>query len=481
MELLLDYVQNSRVSISRLQSEIRDERGEELPRRKVYGVLKEFARAFFEQGLQPRMVALSGLRGVGKTTLMWQTALYVHERAYVEDVFFFSIDDLKRLGARLFDVINVLEKEIFGCALNEMKSRIMILIDEIHEADEWQRDLKILYERGKKIFVLVTGSSALLLRSSSDLASRWTLLKIYPFDFCEFLMARSWLQSPREILYPLEGLSETLRDALFYASDYKEIKTVVREAGESIRSYLGKAENLLEQEISVLADDYIYYHNIARFVSVLNKALIVDRVLLLFDRILWKDIPRLGQELFDTANRLLSRLALSDQVHFQTLSKDFGIRESEVEHVITSLRQAEILNVFLPHAGMRSKTGRLQKAFFMSPSLRMALHMRLYRAKLTADLKARLYEDIVAMYLKKNLPEGLVSFGFGKAKNPDFVIETMDAPVLMEVGTGKSTAAQITNYGACRYGLVINARADEPKFDDNNEILFLPLSWMLLS
>jgi len=424
------------------------------------------------------MVALSGLRGVGKTTLMWQTANYIYQN-HSTKIFFISVDDLNRLNANIYDVINILEKEIFKCPLNELNERVMLMIDEVHEAKEWQKDMKILYEKGKKFFVLITGSSALLLHSSSDLASRWTLMKIFPFRFPEFILAKSWLKNPNGILFPIKGIADELKNALFYSSNYYEAKKIILNKEKQASSYLKEAQNRTGQDTSSLLDEYISYHNIARFLPLSNKTLIIERVLALFERILLKDIPE-RVEYFEIFNRILFRLALSDEINFQTLSKDFRIKETEIEKIIVTLNNAEILNVFLPHGGARSRTGITQKAFFMSPSLRHALLSRIYGNRLKEELISKLYEDIIAMYLKRTLAEGIVTFGFGKQKNPDFVIETMDSPVLVEVGVNKTSSSQIKSFGNYRYGIVINSKTNQVRFDDLNKVIFIPLNIVLL-
>ncbi len=476
---LIPYIRNNKITQSRLNGKIRDEKDRKLPKRNAFVLLKKYAKDFFTKGLQPRMIALSGLRGVGKTTLTWQTADYVYKN-HTTQIYFISIDDINRLNANLYDVFNALET-VLGCSLNDLNKKIMLIFDEVHEAENWQKDLKILYERSKKIFVLATGSSALLLHSSSDLASRWTLMKIFPFRFPEFILAKTWLINPPNQLFPPKRLAHQLKEAFFFATDYQSVKSVILSKQKQIEAYYQQTQNLTGiNDINTLIDEYISYHNIARFLPISNKILITERILALFERILIKDIPQIDMEYFPIFNRVLFRLALSDEINFQTLSKEFNIKESEIEKVINTLNQAEILNIFLPHGGVRPKTGKTVKTFFMSPSLRRALYSRIYGEKLTADLRAKLYEDTVAMYLKRILSQGIVSFGFGKKKNPDFVIETMDKPVIMEIGTGKKTSTQIKTYGNYRYGFLINTTIEKPEFDDTNHIIFIPLKWILL-
>jgi len=312
------------------------------------------------------------------------------------------------------------------------------------------------------------------------LASRWTLMKIFPFRFPEFILAKSWLINPKNQLFPPKGLAYQLNNTLFYGYNYKETKNRLIHHQKQIEEYFSKIQKNISKNIDALIDEYISYHNIARFLPINNKILVIERILSLFERILLKDLPQTDPEYFHIFNRILFRLALSDEINFQTLAKEFKMKETEVEKMVNILNQAEILNVFLPHGGIRPRTGKTVKTFFMSPSLRRALYARIYGDKIDKNLRAKLYEDTLAMYLKRILSQGIVSFGFGKKKNPDFVIETMNQPVLMEVGINKKTSNQIKTYGNYRYGIIINATMQNLEFDDNNRIIYMPLKWFLM-
>ncbi len=476
---LIKYLKSNKVTKSRVEGEVRDEQGRKLPHRNAFVLLRKYTKEFFTLGTHPRMIALSGLRGVGKTTLAWQTAYYVYNNITTE-IYFISIDELNALNATIYDVINALE-EVLGCHLYELDRKIMLIIDEVHDAPNWQRDMKILYERGKKIFVIATGSSALLLHNSSDLASRWSVIRIFPFSFTEFILAKSWIKNGHKLLFPTKGLANSLKQTLFYSENFMELKELLQSKQSNISDYFSNIERILNSKIQDLIDEYISYHNIARFLTITNKVLIMRRILELFDRILIKDIEEANQNLRLIFMRILFRLALSDEINFQTLSKEFRIKETEIEQVITTLNNAEILNVLFPYGGIRSKTGISRKIFFMSPSLRRALFSRIYgySNKLNNTLRAKLYEDITAMYLRKYL-SGEVSFGYGKKKNPDFIIETIDKPMLIEVSTGNKKSTQIVNFPDYRYGIIISSKFNNITFDDDKKILFLPIKWFLL-
>ncbi len=57
-------------------------------------LLKEISKGYFTNWRHPRMLGLSGLRGTGKTTLLWQTAKYIYESKLNREIYFFNVEDL---------------------------------------------------------------------------------------------------------------------------------------------------------------------------------------------------------------------------------------------------------------------------------------------------------------------------------------------------------------------------------------------------
>lgn len=478
MDIALQYVRQSKVTRSLLEGKVRDGRNEKIPHRHAYVLLRSHARHFFTQRQPPRMIALSGLRGVGKTTLAWQTANYVYHH-FTKSIYYINVDEIVRYDLSILDVINALEEHLKR-PLTALDTPIMLIFDEVHEAAHWQKDLKILYDRSDMVFVIATGSSALQLHNSPDLATRWYLLKIYPFSFSEFILARSWMLSPHRLIFPIRGLSATLRDALLYAQSFEAAKKALDARIKQVQKYLSTIETHFDAPLQHLVNEYISYYNIARFLPFQNKIIIIDSILELLNRIFSEDIPHSTPLQIGLYHRLLRRIAESDTVHLQTLSKEFRISEIEVEHFISTLTQAEILLTLYPHGGIRTKTGMLRKPLFLSPSIRRALFSQPYRNRIPISLKAKLYEDITAMYLRRILSEGLLNFGYGKKKNPDFVIETHNSPIIIEVGQSKRSTAQITQYGPYRYGILLNAKYQTVDYDPTHRVIHLPLSWFLL-
>lgn len=262
---LKHYLQTNTATRSRLLAETSDEWEQPLPKRHLFVKLRQYARAFFEAGSEPRMIALTGLRGVGKTMLMWQTASAIYPH-HCRQLYFIHLNELNRLGASLFDAIQVLEKDILRQPLPELDSPIVLLLDEAHDVEGWDKDLKILYDKCKKAFVLATGSSALLLHQSPDLATRWTLLRLFPFRFTEFIHAKSWQRDLQNQLLPDKGLGASLKQILFFSKDHRAVLKGLRELQPRITAYLDAIGAYFPQQpLQHLMHEYISYHNIARF------------------------------------------------------------------------------------------------------------------------------------------------------------------------------------------------------------------------
>jgi hypothetical protein len=84
------------------------------------------------------------------------------------------------------------------------------------------------------------------------------------------------------------------------------------------------------------------------------------------------------------------------------------------------------------------------------------------------------------MYLRRVLTDGIISFLSGNDEaNPDFVIETRDKPIILEIGTNKTSLRQLTKTNVkYRYGLLVSNGVAEPTLKD--DFIQIPLSWFLL-
>ena len=145
------------------------------------------------QDAESKIIVLPGLRGVGKTTVMLQLYQYLTRGWKIpqQRVLYFSADELTEyLGARISDVITVFVEDVLQTSLVKLDEPIFILIDEAHYDDHWSAAAKIVYDKTKKVFMVLTGSSALSLEMGVDLARRADREIVFPLNFSEHLLLK---------------------------------------------------------------------------------------------------------------------------------------------------------------------------------------------------------------------------------------------------------------------------------------------------
>ncbi len=462
MNKIEEIIINSKVTLSDIQRNLdRLLKKEHFRPRADLKFLQEISKGFLTDWVHPRMLALSGLRGTGKTTLLWQTAKYIYENNLNNEIYFFNVEKIIKKGIDIFDISEAMEK------MPEFEKQTVLLFDEVHEDDGWSKSMKILYD-SNGAFIICTGNSTL--QHTTDLATRMHILHTFPLQFTEYVTISKNKQLDNEI-----EIKKTLKSALFFSKNINEFKNKITKIIPQITEFYNSLENSDE-----LILKYIKIHNITRFTTIENQEIVMRGIEKLFKRVIAEDIPKIIRKNYRYKNseKLLLRLAVSDEINLQSLSQVLGISADEINENIDILEDAELLNVLLPFGGYDTKINKNKKAFFMSPSVRLALHSKMFEEN--KQLYSKLYEDIVVMYLRRFYNNAMLSFSSQKkGKNPDFVIETLPDPILIEVGTNKKSIKQITesniNY---RYGIIINAETDDIKYEKN--IVVIPLKWFLL-
>ncbi len=142
-------------------------------------------------------LGITGLRGIGKTTLLLQLA---SECGGV----YFSADDRNLRGAEIYEVIKALSSA----------GHKNIFIDEIHAKPGWDADLKSAYDEGLA-YVAFTGSSAIEIKTlKADLSRRIVLERLKPASF------REWLSIRQNTDLPLLDMETLVRDKAKLAKNF---------------------------------------------------------------------------------------------------------------------------------------------------------------------------------------------------------------------------------------------------------------------
>lgn len=152
-----------------------------------------------------KMAFVSGPRQCGKTTM---AKMMLKDRG---DGSYYNWDEIKFRRQWKLNPSALLSEEI-------KNHKLLLVLDELHKAKLWKRDLKGLYDTSdNSADILVTGSARLnVYRKSSDsLLGRYYHFRLHPFSLAE-LLHEPW-QHPDDLLMLLfSGVKNVSADAQIY-------------------------------------------------------------------------------------------------------------------------------------------------------------------------------------------------------------------------------------------------------------------------
>ena len=145
------------------------------------------------------VVLLTGLRRVGKTTLIHQLIHRLLETVEATKIFYLSADNLALKDYSLLELVEGYRR-LWGLKHDEF---VYLFFDEIHFKADYEIQLKNLYDMGRtKIFASGSASLDIAMRSPA-LTGRQRLLRLPPLSFAEYLRFTEQEPKPADShLYP---------------------------------------------------------------------------------------------------------------------------------------------------------------------------------------------------------------------------------------------------------------------------------------
>ena len=207
----------------------------------------------------PEVIVLTGLRRVGKTTTMKCLIRHLIDDLAVAPAhcFYVSMDDYQLGTTSLIDVIDAYRKVM----KISVKEKIYVFFDEITYVNNFQIQLKNLYDKGNVKCIVSSSSSSILKDDSAYLTGRKRIVEINPLDFEEYLKFKNIRISKAD-----QGLLET------YFLDYMQIGGMPEYVLREEREYL---VNLIDD---IIMKDIVGYHGIR------NPGVIKEFFILLMER-----------------------------------------------------------------------------------------------------------------------------------------------------------------------------------------------------
>lgn len=151
---------------------------------------------------QNRMIGLIGPRGVGKTTLVLQ---YIKQYLNPAESLYVSAEDFYFVDNRITELVDTFVK--YGGKY--------LFIDEIHKYNDWEKELKLIYDYHKELKVVFTGSSVLdIKKGASDLSRRAVIYNMKGLSFREYL----------QLFHNISAKTYSLEDILQHKVEITDLK-----------------------------------------------------------------------------------------------------------------------------------------------------------------------------------------------------------------------------------------------------------------
>ncbi len=214
-----------------------------------------------------RLTGLVGPRGTGKTTLLLQ---YINDK--IEDkirCIYLSLDNIYFTRVNLIDFVD---------DFYQIEGIRYIFLDEVHKYQNWDQELKNIYDSYPDINIVFSGSSSMdLIRGTYDLSKRGRLFRLNGMSFREYLEFRLGATISVTSFSDLLEKPEALTEQLLH---FERIKGLFLEYLENgYYPFVFEDEAIYHQKILNVIDKTIY-EDISNFYKLKTENLVNFRKIL---------------------------------------------------------------------------------------------------------------------------------------------------------------------------------------------------------
>jgi uncharacterized protein len=291
--------------------------------RDIYSEIRKFHKL-------PQIVALTGLRRVGKSTLLKKIAQ--DEISAGKDpklILYFSFDEFKYTEpSEILKAYN----ELTGKDVS--KEKTLLLFDEIQKANDWENKIKTIYDLYKgKAKIYISGSESLFVKTKSKetLAGRIFYFKVETLSFKEYLNFKQKKLEP---------------SALYQKELFKEFKEFVQLQG------FPELVNVTDKEV------------IQKYIQ---EGIV--------EKIVYRDIPTIYSVKETAVLESLLKLLMEEPgqiIDMQTLASQFKTTRQTISNYFSFLEQAFLIRKLYNYSPNKRKVERKLKKYYpaiLSPAL----------------------------------------------------------------------------------------------------------------
>jgi len=422
-----------------------------------------------------RFIVMPGLRGVGKTTILFQLYDYLLNKKNIsyENILYLSMDEIvKKYNNDLLEVVENFLSSFHNTHLLTLKKKIFLFVDESHFDKNWGISGKIIYDKTKNIFLICTGSSAINLEMNGDVARRMYNESIYPNNFKDYVL----LKQNFNINYKFSNVLKKI----IYFGDEKYIDQGI-EFEEKIQKQLFSLKNYPKAE-------FIHFLKAYGFPFTLNsnEEEAYKKTYSLIRQVIQNDIPSMKAiSISNQSNitQIISYIGLvgSGAISNHKIANYLSISSRTVNEILNILEKTQLIFNVKPFGGAGKITKKAWKYYFLSSSLISAINYDVGRYNMdNKKCLGTLAENYVAASLFKMQQTRFQLMGLfypPEKKGCDFLLRTkLDDMIPIEVGIGKKTKSQLTraiNKYNSEYGVLISNRCNT--IHQHNKIIHIPL------
>ncbi|MDR0913508.1 MAG: AAA family ATPase [Methanobrevibacter sp.] len=445
--------------------------------RQEYFKIKKYIDSFLNDELiENRFIVMPGLRGVGKTTILFQLYNYLKYKKEInpKNILYLPMDQLVSFfNTNLLDVVDSYLESIHKTTQGNLDEKLFIFVDESHFDKMWSISGKVIYDSTKNIFLIITGSSAIDLEINSDVERRMIKESIYPNNFGDYLSLKYNFKIEHDFVRTLENI--------LYCGEDKYINKGIK-LEEDVYDQLSSINSYNHIEFNEFLKTYGFPSTIN-----LNELMSYQQIFSVVNRIIEKDIFRIksfNSSTTDHIRRIVIYLALAriGSVSNRKIADNLSISPKLVNEILNVLEKTQIIFSIKPYGGAGKIVKKAWNYYFLSPSIKSAINNEMGRFNLNnRKCLGNLAENLVASSLYKLSKTRFKMMGLfypPEEKGVDFLIRTkVDDIVPIEVGIGKKTKSQliraINKYNS-DYGILISNRYRRIK--QHNDIIYIPLT-----
>ncbi len=280
--------------------------------REIYARIEKFLG-------EKQIIALVGLRRTGKTTIMLKIVKDNLQHLDKTNIVYFSFDEFK--DTRINEVIKVYSRLMNKDLCNE---KYLLLFDEIQKVENWEEQLKRIYDENPNFKIIISGSESLFIRKKSreSLAGRIYEFQIKTLNFREYLAFKN---------KKFENINLHKEEIL---RDFKEFLL-----SWGFPEIIGKDKDTSEKYIRENVIEKVIYRDIPQILPIKDPA-VLDQVL----KIIIQD-P-------------------GEAINLDELSRDIGIARQTISIYIDYLEKSFLIKKLYNYSRNARKTQRSLKKYY---------------------------------------------------------------------------------------------------------------------